>query len=223
MAGISFPLSALLQSSKPWGLTEVPLPAMSSNTRKRPAPPPPQKPSPAAQTPKHHAASQEDEFVDEDVYLDETETLILEDEEILRDIEDRRTVACRLAKWTRPPLSDAYVSQSRSVGESISTRSGVLHFHSARVSAKNLNFFVVVVSLSFSAIRDWLCHRRDSQSIVAQLVWLRRHYQNFRSYKWRLAHIFFIFGKRTVNFTEFSKIDCSFIAILKKKSLFFED
>lgn len=147
MAGISFPLSALLQSSKPWGLTEVPLPAMSSNTRKRPAPPPPQKPSPAAQTPKHHAASQEDEFVDEDVYLDESETLILEDEEILRDIEDRRTVACRLAKWTRPPLSDAYVSQSRSVGESISTRSGVLHFHSARVSAKNLNFFLLLLFL----------------------------------------------------------------------------
>nr|XP_023899562.1 DNA polymerase delta catalytic subunit isoform X2 [Quercus suber] len=84
---------------------------MSSNTRKRPAPP--QKPSPAVQTPKHHAASQEDEFVDEDFFLDET--LILEDEEILRDIEDRRAVACRLAKWTRPPLSDAYVSQSRSV------------------------------------------------------------------------------------------------------------
>ncbi|KAL4632629.1 hypothetical protein ACB092_04G065200 [Castanea dentata] len=88
---------------------------MSSNTRKRPAPPPPKKPSPAAQTPKHHAVSQEDEFVDEDVYLDEDETLILEDEEILRDIEDRRAIACRLAKWTRPPLSDAYVSQSRSV------------------------------------------------------------------------------------------------------------
>ncbi|KAM3750541.1 hypothetical protein ACB098_04G044200 [Castanea mollissima] len=90
---------------------------MSSNTRKRPAPPPPppKKPSPAAQTPKHHAASQEDEFVDEDVYLDEDEALILEDEEILRDIEDRRAIACRLAKWTRPPLSDAYVSQSRSV------------------------------------------------------------------------------------------------------------
>ena len=93
---------------------------MSSNTRKRQAPPPPQKRSPAAQTPKHQAASQEDEFVDEDFYLDET--LILEDEEILRDIEDRRTLARRLAKWTRPPLSDAYVSQSRSVGESISTR-----------------------------------------------------------------------------------------------------
>ena len=123
MAGISFPLFSLLQHSKPWGLTEVPLPAMSSNTRKRPAPPPMKKPSPAAQTPKHQAASQEDEFVDEDVFLvDPDEALILEDEEILRDIEDRRAVACRLAKWTRPPLSDAYVSQSRSVGESISTR-----------------------------------------------------------------------------------------------------
>ncbi|KAE7998367.1 hypothetical protein FH972_002919 [Carpinus fangiana] len=81
----------------------------NGNPRKRPAPP--QKTSPA-QAPKHQAASQEDEFVDEDVFLDET--LILE-EEILRDIEDRQALACRLAKWVRPPLSDGYVSQSRSV------------------------------------------------------------------------------------------------------------
>ncbi|XP_059432438.1 DNA polymerase delta catalytic subunit [Corylus avellana] len=81
----------------------------NGNPRKRPAPP--QKTSPA-QAPKHQAASQEDEFVDEDVFLDET--LILE-EEILRDIEDRQALACRLAKWVRPPLSDDYVSQSRSI------------------------------------------------------------------------------------------------------------
>jgi DNA polymerase delta subunit 1 len=86
----------------------------NGNPRKRPAPP--QKTSPA-QAPKHQAASQEDEFVDEDVFLDET--LILE-EEILRDIEDRQALACRLAKWVRPPLSDGYVSQSRSIREWLS-------------------------------------------------------------------------------------------------------
>ena len=53
--------------------------------------------------------------------VDLNEALILEDEVILRDIEDCCAVTCRLAKWTRPLLSDAYVSQSRSVGESIST------------------------------------------------------------------------------------------------------
>ena len=53
--------------------------------------------------------------------VDLDEALILEDEVILRDIEDCYVFACRLAKWTRPPLSDAYVSQSRSVGKSIST------------------------------------------------------------------------------------------------------
>ncbi|XP_062149325.1 DNA polymerase delta catalytic subunit [Alnus glutinosa] len=82
----------------------------NGNSRKRPAPP--QKTLPA-QAPKHQAVSQEDEFVDEDVFLDET--LILEEEEILRDIEDRRALACRLAKWVRSPLSDDYVSQSRSI------------------------------------------------------------------------------------------------------------
>ena len=53
--------------------------------------------------------------------MDPNKALILENEEILRDIEDRHAVTCRLAKWTHPPLSDTYVSQSRSVGESIST------------------------------------------------------------------------------------------------------
>ncbi|KAG2716179.1 hypothetical protein I3843_05G168600 [Carya illinoinensis] len=84
----------------------------NGNTRKRPPPPP--QPSPA-QTPKHHAASQEDDFLDEDVFLDETLLLEDEDEEILRDIDDRRARVARLAKWSRPPLSDAYVSQSRSI------------------------------------------------------------------------------------------------------------
>ena len=53
--------------------------------------------------------------------VDLDEALILKDEVILRDIEDCCIVACRLAKWTRPPLFDAYISQSCSVGKSIST------------------------------------------------------------------------------------------------------
>ncbi|TKY73810.1 DNA polymerase delta catalytic subunit [Spatholobus suberectus] len=83
---------------------------MSNNaSRKRPAAP--SQPPPAKQA----IMSQEEEFMDEDVFLDET--LVSEDEEslILRDIEERQALATRLSKWTRPPLSSDYVSQSRSV------------------------------------------------------------------------------------------------------------
>ena len=89
---------------------------MSANgkSRKRPAPPP--QPSPANPPPmKQRAASQEEEeFLDEDVFLDET---LLETEEdlILRDVEHRQTLASRIAKWARPPLSDAYKSAAISI------------------------------------------------------------------------------------------------------------
>lgn len=61
--------------------------------------------------------TQEEEFMDEDVFINET--LVSEDEEslILRDIEQRQALANRLSKWTRPPLSAGYVAQSRSVRE----------------------------------------------------------------------------------------------------------
>lgn len=149
----------------------------NGNSRKRPAPP--QITSPA-QAPKHQAASQEDEFVDEDVYLDET--LILEEEEILRDIEDRRALACRLAKWVRPPLSDDYVSQSRSIREWLSA------YFTCWICYARVSVFLLIVdlffccSLSFSAIGDWLCDRGESQRIVAQFFWARRHYPHFRGY-----------------------------------------
>ncbi|GAY66239.1 hypothetical protein CUMW_247140 [Citrus unshiu] len=57
----------------------------------------------------------DDEFLDEDVFLDET--LLPEDEEslILRDIEQRQDFASRLAKWARPPLLSGYVSQCQSI------------------------------------------------------------------------------------------------------------
>ncbi|PNX63668.1 DNA polymerase delta catalytic subunit-like protein, partial [Trifolium pratense] len=81
-----------------------------NNSRKRSAPPP-QPPPPKTK----QALSLEEEFVDEDVFIDET--LLSEDEEsaILRDIEQRQALAARLAKWTRPPLSQEYLSQSRSI------------------------------------------------------------------------------------------------------------
>ncbi|XP_004502958.1 DNA polymerase delta catalytic subunit [Cicer arietinum] len=85
---------------------------MNKNTsRKRAA----AAPAPPQQPPTKQALSQEDEFLDEDVFLDET--LISEDEEsaILRDIEQRQALATRLSKWTRPPLSQDYISQSRSI------------------------------------------------------------------------------------------------------------
>ncbi|KAL2347216.1 hypothetical protein Fmac_001216 [Flemingia macrophylla] len=83
---------------------------MSKNgSRKRAAPP--SQPPPAKQP----SMTQEEEFMDEDVFLDET--LLSTDEEslILRDIEQRQSLATRLSKWTRPPLHADYVSQSRSV------------------------------------------------------------------------------------------------------------
>ena len=87
---------------------------MNNGNRKRPTPA--SKPSPE-QAPKAQAFSQEEEFVDEDVFIDET--LVSEDEEslILRDIEQRQALASRLGKWTRPPLSADYLSQSRSISE----------------------------------------------------------------------------------------------------------
>ncbi|CAJ1974806.1 unnamed protein product [Sphenostylis stenocarpa] len=78
-------------------------------SRKRTAAPP--QPPPAKQP----LMSQEEEFMDEDVFIDQS--LVLEDEEsiILRDIEQRQALAARLSKWMRPPLSADYVAQSRSV------------------------------------------------------------------------------------------------------------
>ncbi|KAK8542673.1 hypothetical protein V6N13_136771 [Hibiscus sabdariffa] len=90
------------------------------NPRKRLPPPSSYQPSPAT---KHQATaptppppSTEEDFVDEDFFLDET---LMGEEEveslILRDLEEREAFASRLSKWARPPLSDAYISQSRSI------------------------------------------------------------------------------------------------------------
>ncbi|KAG5067189.1 hypothetical protein JHK86_010920 [Glycine max] len=88
----------------------LPIP-MSNNASRKRAPPHPSQPPPAKQA----LMTQEEEFMDEDVFINET--LVSEDEEslILRDIEQRQALANRLSKWTRPPLSAGYVAQSRSV------------------------------------------------------------------------------------------------------------
>lgn len=52
----------------------------------------------------------EDEELDEDVFLEET-LLHYEEED-----SQRSALADRLVKWKRPPLSDAYQSQSRNIG-----------------------------------------------------------------------------------------------------------
>lgn len=96
----------------------------NGNQRKRP-PPASQRSSSevkhqaTAPAPPPTAAVLEDDFVDEDVFLDETLISGEEDEEslILRDIEEREALASRLSKWARPPLSRAYLSESQSISK----------------------------------------------------------------------------------------------------------
>jgi len=91
----------------------LPIPMSNNASRKRatttvaPQPPPP----------KQALMTQEEDFVDEDVFIDQT--LVPEDEEsiILCDIEQCQALIVRLSKWMRPPLSDDYVAQSCSIGE----------------------------------------------------------------------------------------------------------
>ncbi|TQE13052.1 hypothetical protein C1H46_001427 [Malus baccata] len=65
-------------------------------SKKRPAPP-----QPAANPAKQQATSpEEEEFVDEDVFLDET-LVETEGDLVLRDIEQRQSLASRLTKWAR--------------------------------------------------------------------------------------------------------------------------
>ncbi|KAK3211470.1 hypothetical protein Dsin_016176 [Dipteronia sinensis] len=83
----------------------------SGSARKRPLPPTKSQQPPPSKV----QALGEEEFFDEDVFLDET--LVPEDEEslIVRDIEERQALASRLSQWARPPLSLAYVSQTQSI------------------------------------------------------------------------------------------------------------
>ncbi|CAN8251712.1 unnamed protein product [Cochlearia groenlandica] len=90
------------------------------NNKKRP---PPSHTPPAGKhratgnsTPSPAIGTLEDEFVDEDVFMDE-EALGEDDEEslILRDMEEREAVSARSSTWVRPPLSPEYLSDSHSI------------------------------------------------------------------------------------------------------------
>lgn len=91
------------------------------NSKKRP---PPSNNPPAGKhratgnpTPSPAVGTLEDEFVDEDVFMDEAPVFGEEDEEslILRDMEEREAVSARSSTWARPPLSPAYLSNSQSI------------------------------------------------------------------------------------------------------------
>ncbi|GAB4835573.1 DNA polymerase delta catalytic subunit [Ancistrocladus abbreviatus] len=83
---------------------------MNGSGKKRPAT---EQPSPAQSK---YQAAMEDEDLDEDVFLEETlNEDYAEESMILRDIEERQALASRLAKWARPPLSQAYISQSQNI------------------------------------------------------------------------------------------------------------
>ncbi|CAI0428312.1 unnamed protein product [Linum tenue] len=82
----------------------------AGNAKKRPPPAKPAQPPPAA---KVQAIGPEDDFVDEDVFLEET--LIAEDEVNINREWGKESLATHLAKWKRPALSADYVSQSKSI------------------------------------------------------------------------------------------------------------
>ncbi|KAL0863005.1 hypothetical protein Bca101_042123 [Brassica carinata] len=85
------------------------------NSKKRPPPsttlPPGKHRATATPTPSAVAGSLEDEFVDEDVFVDEVD----EESLILRDMEEREAVSARSSTWARPPLSPAYLANSQSI------------------------------------------------------------------------------------------------------------
>ncbi|KAL2349303.1 hypothetical protein Fmac_003303 [Flemingia macrophylla] len=72
---------------------------------------PPSQPLSAKKQP---SMMQEEKFMDEDVFLDETLLSTNEESLILHDIDQCQSLATCLSKWTRPPLHADYVSQSRS-------------------------------------------------------------------------------------------------------------
>lgn len=86
--------------------------AMNNGKRRAPAAPSPMNPPKKA-----HPQEEEDEM-DEDVYLDETLVRVHDEEEmILRDSQVFESLAACLSRWKRPPLSQAYLSHSQAVGE----------------------------------------------------------------------------------------------------------
>ncbi|CAH8355060.1 unnamed protein product [Eruca vesicaria subsp. sativa] len=85
------------------------------NSKKRPSPsttlPPGKHRATATPTPSPAFGTLEDEFVDEDVFVDEID----EESLILRDMEEREALSARSSTWARPPLSPAYLASSHSI------------------------------------------------------------------------------------------------------------
>ncbi|KAI4369278.1 hypothetical protein MLD38_017738 [Melastoma candidum] len=92
---------------------------MASVSRKRP--PPAKSPAFPSKhpTPPPPSAPHGDDFLDEDVYLEETLIEAEEDEEslILRDLEEQQPGddASRLSKWARPPVTEGYASRKENI------------------------------------------------------------------------------------------------------------
>ncbi|CAF2087817.1 hypothetical protein HID58_023002 [Brassica napus] len=85
------------------------------NSKKRPPPsttlPPGKHRATGTPSPSPVVGTLEDEFVDEDVFVDEID----EESLILRDMEEREALSARSSTWARPPLSPAYLANSQSI------------------------------------------------------------------------------------------------------------
>ncbi|MQL82061.1 hypothetical protein Taro_014541, partial [Colocasia esculenta] len=90
----------------------VPSPATQPSKRFQPSPGGNGHESP--QVTQQRGAGVEDEMMDEDVFLEETLLKYEEDEEALLLLQ-HEALSARLAKWGRPPISQGYLSSSRSV------------------------------------------------------------------------------------------------------------
>lgn len=101
-----------LPKAPPFPSRSPPPDAMNNGKRRAPAAPSPMNPPKKA-----HPQEEEDEM-DEDVYLDETLLRVHDEEEIiLRDSQVFESLAACLSRWKRPPLSQAYLFHSQAVGE----------------------------------------------------------------------------------------------------------
>lgn len=83
----------------------------------------------------------EEEDLDEDVFLEETLLQYEEDSQILRELEERHALNERLQKWKRPPLSQAYLSQSQSICTEIVFEKNSIFFFNFRPHAFSCFFW----------------------------------------------------------------------------------
>ncbi|KAL5993065.1 DNA polymerase delta catalytic subunit [Asimina triloba] len=84
----------------------------ASSKRDAPLPPAPNASKRLQQWQPPMAAAEEEEMMDEDVFLEET---LLHDEEVLRDEDVFRALRLRLSKWKRPSFSPSFQAHSQSI------------------------------------------------------------------------------------------------------------